>query len=94
MTIYVPLKVFRVAAMACPPLFYIMAAEKEKIKPLFKALFSRSGFKQCNPTSCAAHVKSTEFSKTKRVLRKLLSGEFKQALAQRDKRDVRVKLHP
>ena len=40
---HVSLKVFRVLGMACPPLFYIMAAEKEKIKPLFKALFTRSG---------------------------------------------------
>jgi len=41
-SITVRYQVFRVAAMGCPPLFYIMAAEKEKIKPLFKALFSRS----------------------------------------------------
>ena len=40
---HVSLKVFRVFGMACPPLFYIMAAEKEKIKPLFKALSTRSG---------------------------------------------------
>ena len=39
---HVPPKAYRVAAMACPPLFYIMAAEKEKIKPLFKAFSGRS----------------------------------------------------
>ena len=40
-----PPKVFRVASMACPPIFYIMAAEKEKMKTIFKAFFSRSDSK-------------------------------------------------
>ena len=55
-------KAFRVAAMACPPLFYIMAAEQEKIKPLFKA------FLTCSCT-CTCRFVDLRFVKHKKSLK-------------------------
>ena len=76
-------KVFRVASMACPPIFYIMAAEKEKMKTIFKAFFSRSDSKnifKCVRPSDWASVQSR--GRQPLIWIKFFLGEVKQQWAQ------------
>ena len=78
-----PPKVFRVASMACPPIFYIMAAEKEKMKTIFKAFFSRSDSKnifKCVRPSDWASVQSR--GRQPLIWIKFFLGEVKQQWAQ------------